>query len=132
MIRVCTELEKRMKGKVKMIEMPAYEGDTPVFFNHPARSILDGGWHRCYITIDRIVGDMVVNGRTYCLPSRYYLGGKMLMPVMWGRGEGVCVWFGREDWEKLLLEMGELAPGPYEHQMNDAKKKIYDYLVEKE
>ena len=152
MIRVCTELEKKTKEQAELID--SLGGDECYVFTHPARSILGtnnfieradgrgrGGrprpghrlWRLPSRRIDRIIGDIIINGRTYCLPSRYYLGGKMLMPVASGRGEGMCVWFGREDREKLLLEMGDMPSaltGGW--SMNDAKKKIYDYLAEKE
>ena len=151
MIRVCSELNSKMTDQAELID--SIGGDECYIYTHPARACLgvplsplsslkrcspmDGvsiGKHLPSRRIDRIIGDIIINGRTYCLPSRYYLGGKLLQP-----GDeaavgafGMRVWFDREDRVKLLLEMGELAPGPYEHQMNDAKKKIYDYLVTKE
>ena len=135
MIRVCTELETKMKGKLIEINSPAYQadrGDEYCVFTHPARSILDDGCRLCPTLIDRIVGVMVLNGLTYCIPSRYYLGGKLLRPGVFGKF-GMCVWFGREDREKLLLEMGDMPSaltGGW--SMNDARKKIHDYLVTKE
>ena len=143
MIRVCTELEKKMKGGMREIDSPAYQadrGDEYCVFTHPARSILDdgaAGWRRCPTTIDRIVGDMVVNGRTYCLPSRYYLGGKLLRPVGLSK-RGMCVLFDIEEQEQLLAEMGAQHPEQSEDRLawvrhsGWAKKKIYDYLAAKE
>ena len=147
MIRVCTEIHTKMKEQAELID--TLGGDECYIFTHPARSIFrrtnfNKSWRWSEADrvsailpsrrIDRIIGDIIINGRTYCLPSRYYLGGKLLQP-----GDeaavgafGMRVWFDREDREKLLLEMGGLAPGPYEHRMNDAKKKIYDYLITKE
>ena len=126
MIRVCTELEKRMKGTMREIDSPAYQADRGDHSTtHPARSILGAS---CWTPIDRIVGDMVVNRRTYCLPSRYYLGGKLLRPVGLSK-RGMCVWFDIEEQEKLLAEMEYRCEPRYSAW---AKKKIYDYLVTKE
>ena len=128
MIRVCTELEKRMKGELKEIDSPAYQADRGDVLGrcHPARSILGAS---CWTSIDRIVGDMVVNGRTYCLPSRYYLGGKLLRPGGARYMRGMCVWFDLVEQEKIFAEMGYRCEPRYSAW---AKKKIYDYFATKE
>jgi len=131
MIRVCTELEKRMKGELKEIDSPAriaFKDGGDVFGrSHPARSILGAS---CWTPpIDRIVGDMVVNGRTYCLPSRYYLGGKLLRPGGARYMRGMCVWFDLVEQEKIFAEMGYRCEPRYSAS---AKKKIYDYFATKE
>ena len=139
MIRVCSELEKRMKEQAELID--SLGGDECYIYTHPARSLFcilplnslrpecsTLRWRLPSRQIDRIIGDIIINGRTYCLPSRYYLGGKLLRPVGLSK-RGMCVWFDIVEQGKLLAEMEYRCEPRYSAW---AKKQIYDYLVAKE